>query len=256
MRKSFRLTISELPGWWGGLALTVLSGVSGACDYAHGQSAPAASPPPRAFVRIWDFLPDKAQNNLMVLAGDKTPLIIVAPNNFATNYYPAPTGSYSLTVRRLSDTSGGAIQRVPVALAPNAFITLLVSDKNAQSPVTVVNDTPDPRADPALAKITLRQMFPGAQVTVKAAGGTASQPLNAGDTAVLDNIPAKAQVTIHLHAVLPTTPPTTRDWDTTGDFSVDHQATLLIVPDTYGRLRPILAMDALIPANIDKVPPH
>lgn len=188
------------------------------------------------------MLPDTPTNNLLLLAGDKQELSIVPPGNLYASYLAAPAGSYALVVRRLGETSG-ALQRFPVALPDQTYITLLAIEKNGQPTVEMSNDTPDPKMVEGYARIVLRQLFPGAQIKVSVVGGPTSPMLGYGETAALENVPPNGQTSINLQAQLPTTPPSARNWTLTGDFSVARHATLLLVADPYGRFRPRLAYD-------------
>ena len=217
--------------------------LAGALATVHAQTPAEAKPkPPVAYIRFWNMLPKTPANNLMLLAGEKDALSSIPPSNIFADYIAAPAGSYTLVVRRLSEETG-AIQRLPVALPDKAFITLLAIEKNGQPTVEAYNDTPDPKVVESSARITLRQFFPGAHVKVSVVGGPTSQTLDYGQTATLENVPPNGQTSIVLQAALPTTPPSTRNWTLTADFSVARHATLLLVADSYGRFRPRLAYD-------------
>ena len=228
----------------GGIALSLCLGVSSARAQ---QSAPATDAKPRkAHIRFWNMLPDKPANSLFLLAGDKDSIAGAAPNNVFTSYLPAPSGSYTLVVKRAGQ-GGVVIQRLPVVLPDEGYITLVASEKNGQPTVEMFNDMPDPKVTELGARLVLRQFFPGAHVKVSVTAGPSSPSVSYGETATLENLPATGSVNILLQAALPTTPPTTKEWPLTADFSTAHHATLLLVADSYGRLRPQLSYDG---------PPH
>ncbi len=224
--------------------------------FLDGAYAQTPSPPPKtphAYVRFWNMLPDTPANNLTLLAGEKNALAIMPPGNFFAEYMPVPVGNYNLMVRRMSEASG-ALQTFPATMADRTYITLLATEKNGQPTVQMFNDTPDPKVVEAYARFTMRQFVPGARVKVSVVGGPSSPVINYGETAVLENVPPNKQTNINLQAAMPTTPPTTRNWTLTGDFSAARHATLLLVADSYGRFRPLLAYDGQLGATPDPTP--
>ena len=105
------------------------------------------------------MLPEKITNNLLVLANDK-PLFGAAPFDLYNDYVPSPVGSYSLVVKRSSD-EGVVLQKIPVALQDNEYITLLATEKNGQATVESINDTPDPKVVDLTARLIVRSFFSG-----------------------------------------------------------------------------------------------
>lgn len=221
--------------------------MNGAAPWCRAQQPTSTSQPPKAFVRFWNMLPNKPTNNLVLSAGDNQAITAAVPNNISAEYLPTPIGSYSMVVKR-TDSQGTLLQKVPVVLPEKGFISVLVIERNGQPAVEVINDTVVSGAESLGPQLVLRQFFPGAKISVSVNGGAPSQVVGYEEAATLVNVPASKTVNIVIQAVLPTTPPSTRTWPLTGDFSTARRATLLVVADTYGRLRPQLCYDGQLNA--------
>ena len=203
----------------------------------------APTPPRKGFIRFWNMLPSKPTNNLVLLAGDKNPITGSGPTNIYADYMPAPTGSYTLVVKRAGTEPAEILQKLPVVLPEGGFITVLVSEKGGHPVVEMFNDTPDPKAPDPTPRVVLRQFFAGAQVKINVNGGPSSLPVEDGGTATVEVPLSSGPVSINVQATLPTTPPSTKTVTVAADFSVARRATLLIIMDSYGRVRPQLCYD-------------
>ena len=199
-------------------------------------AAPAAKP--KAYIRLWNMLPVTPTNNLFVSAGDK-PMFGVAPSDLYTDYFASSSGSYILTVKRAGDKDDPA-QKVPVVLQDGTYITLLATQKGAQVSIETFNDTPDPNVKEVAASLVVRSFLTGARVTVGTTGSGSPQPIPDNAAVTVDSLPMTAGVNITIQATMPTTPPTMNSFDLPADFSVTHHATLMLVSDHYGRLKPKL----------------
>ena len=184
------------------------------------------------------MLPMVPTNNLLVASGD-----------VYADYFATPVGSYNLVIKRL-DEKQEPVAKVPVALQNGMYVTLLATVKDGQVNIQVIDDTPDPKATELTAQLIVRSFFTGGNVTVGVTGGQPAQPVPGGGTVTLDNLPTTAAVNVAVQVTMPTTPPTSKKWDLPADFSVTHHATLLLVSDRSGRLKPQLTYNAHV-ANPD-----
>ena len=237
----------------GAPALLTLALAAVPCAALRAQSptdpaSPTATPKPaHSYVRFWNMLPRNQANILTLFTGETAPVANLPPANVFSSYLVVPVGSYTMIVRKFGE-AGEIIQRFPVSMPAGSFITMIATEKDGKPTVEMFNDTPDPKVVETSGQIVLRQFVPGAHVTASIPGGPATtKALDYGETAVLKNVPISGPVQINLQAGLPTTPPTTRSWSLSGNFSTAHHATLLLVADSYGRFRPTLTMDAVAP---------
>lgn len=198
---------------------------------------PATNKPKLAYLRLWNMLPSTPPTTLELLSADK-PLVTGAVCNFYAGYASVAPGAFTLTVRRAGDQNG-AIKRLPVNLLADMFVTVLVSSKDGQPNVELINDTVDPKAA-VTKRLVLRQLFPNAKVTTVVGNAAPSAPLTFGETAVLDNLP-EASSSLTVQAAIPGQ--SVKSWSMPLELPPNARATLLIFPDSYGRFRPRLAMD-------------
>ena len=209
--------------------------------------SPSPTPkPPRAYVRFWNMLPSQPPVTLELLYTNRS-ISTAASCNFYAGYFPVLPGAFEFTVRRANDQNG-SIKRVSVNLKANDFVTILVSNKDGQPNVELVNDTVDPKA-PNPNRLVLRQLFPNAKVTAFLGTTPASGALGYGETIALDNL-AAAQSNLTVQAVIPGQG--VKSWSMPLDLTQAHHSTLLIFPDPYGRFRPRLAADAQAAAESER----
>ena len=221
---------------------------SGPSQVAAQQPTPALVAKPKAYIRVWNMLPVTPTNNLFVSAGDK-PMFGVAPSDLYTDYFASPVGGYILTVKRSGDKDDPA-KKVPVVLQDGTYITLLATQKGAEVNIEMLNDTPNPNVKEVTGSLVVRSFLTGGRVMVGITGGRPPQPIPDNATVNMDDLPMTAGVNITVLATMPTTPPTTNSFDLPVDFSVTHHATLMLVSDRYGRLKPKLIYNGRV-ANPD-----
>lgn len=215
----------------------LLLSLGGSAGFLRAQQ-PAPGKEPKAYIRFWNMLPINPANSLLVFAGDK-PLFGASPFDLYTDYNSSPVGSYNLVVKRTAENSP-ILQKLPVVLQDKAFVTLVASEKNGQATIEILNDTPDPKVTELAAQLVVRSYYTGGTVSVGVTGGQPAQPVASGGTVTLDNLPMTAGVNLIVQVSGATPPPAARTWNLSADFSVTHHATLLLVPDHYGRMLPKL----------------
>ena len=236
--KSFQSTLTKLR-LSRRLAVLLLCGVAaGTASSQTDAPTPTPSPKPKAaYIRFWNMLPSRPSTVLELLSADK-PLITAAVCNFYAGYTSVTPGAFTLTVRRVGDQNG-AIKRLPVNLLADMYVSILVSAKDGQPNVELIDDTIDPKTA-GTRRLVLRQLFPNAKVTATVGPGPAGATLGFGETVAMDNLPA-AQSSLTVQAVI--SGQGVKSWSMPLDLTQAAHNTLLIFPDPYGRFRPRLAVD-------------
>ncbi len=129
--------------------------------------------------------------------------------------------------------------------AGDVYITLLAAlGKDGRPDVLLVDDTIDPKTDDGLSRVVVRHFFPGASITINTGTQPVGAPLTFGDTATFSGLPLHPTTTLTLLAT--GLGPTTKVWKVEVDFSVGRRATMLVIPDPYGRFRPQLVLDGSV----------
>ena len=186
-----------------------------------------------------------------VLTNDDKPLTTIQPYNYTASYYPLPPGAYNFIIRRPGDVTN-PLKRQPVLLRPDTYVTFMVSEKSGKPAVDLLDDTIDPKLVHGLSRLTIRQFMPGARVVVAAAGGAATPELGYGEVATLDNLP-NVDTVLNMRATTGTGPQP-KQWNADADFTNARHATVLVVPDPYGRFRPRVSYDGQIASRPDPTP--
>ena len=228
--------------WYAAVAALVFSVAVGASRSCAQQAQTPKEKP--AYIRFWNMLPLVPTNNLLLVAGEET-LFGSAPLDLYSDYCAVPVSSSNLIIKRLGEKQE-PLQKVPLTLHDGSFITLLATDKGGQVNIQVVDDTPNPNATDVVASMVVRSFCSGSRVTVAVKGGQAPQTIPDNSVVVLDNLPMTAGLTVTVQATMPTMPSSTKSWDLLADFSVTHHATLLLVPDRDGRVKPRLVYNGYV----------
>jgi hypothetical protein len=193
------------------------------------------------YLRFWNMLPKEA-GELVLLKDNGTPegepILSAAPANYYASYITVPVGRHTLKlVRREAPT--GVIQTVDVTLRGNDSFTILASAFERRLKLETLDDTYDPTVAIA-GRLIIRHYFPDARVTVGIGSQTRSRELAAGETETIEGLPLQS-FELKMSATLPGGK--TENWSSEVNFQTTRHATLLVVPDPYGRFRPRLALD-------------
>ncbi len=121
---------------------------------------------------------------------------------------------------------------------PNSYFTILVSPEGGVLNVQLINDTLDPKA--ATATLMVRNFYPGLTVSVTSGTQNIVNALPYGQSYIANGFPLK-RTPLTLRSRLPDG--TLTESEAEADFVASKRATLLIIPDTYGRFRPRVTID-------------
>jgi hypothetical protein len=202
---------------------------------------PKAKKPKNGSIRFWNVLP-KDQGDLVLIKENGTPegeaLLYADPGNFYASYVPVPPARYSLKVVRRNEPTT-ALQTFDVLMRGDVYITFIGQMVEGKIKVEMLDDTFDPTTAVA-GRLTIRQHFPGIRVVVAATPQMKSRSLSEGETEVLDGLPLKP-LEVNMSAVL--ADGKTQQWSTDVNFKSFRHASLLIIPDPYGRFRPRVTVD-------------
>jgi hypothetical protein len=148
-----------------------------------------------------------------------------------------PVGRQQLSVYKKGDRTT-PLKLINIDLKPDTFFTILVSPKAGSLTIDVFDDTNDPKA--AGGTLTIRNYFVGLTVDVSSGAQKIVDALPYGQSYVATGLPS-GRLPLNLHTRLPNGTPA--DSEAEADFNASHRATLLIIPDSYGRFRPRVTID-------------
>ena len=195
---------------------------------------PAATPIP-GYIRFWNMLPPTggAFDLRKVGASPTEPAISSNATAYVySSYSELPKGGYRLGVYESGDQTS-PLKVFALTVTPNSFFTILVGP----STMDLINDTVDPKA--TSDTITVRNYFPGSTVDICSGAKTVATALAYGQSFVLKDLVAKDNVA--LRSRLPTGK--AAEFKVNPDFRTSRHATILVIPDSYGRFRPMVTMD-------------
>ena len=211
---------------------------------------PSPSPavkPKLGYIRFWNMLPLEGSTFELVQDGTPPPgrvLQTASPANFSAGYIPLPPGAYTLKVCRPGEHDK-PIKSFAVPVRHNSYITILTTQPpGAAIKAELLDDTPDP-FKPPVNRLTVRQFVPDIHVVATAAGTKRTEALDYGATQTLEGLPG-GLVQLNTRATL--TGGATKTWNTEADFRTSHHASLLVLSDPYGRIRPRVSVDGPSPA--------
>ncbi len=233
--KSFRLVLSAL-------FLFFTGGVVLAAPPEPPPEADAGKKKPKeGFIRFWNLLP-KGKSELKLVqtkgAEDGDTLVTAEPLNYYANYQAFPAGRYSLKAVRGTDPKT-PLQTFDVLLRDDVFVTFLAKPNGDKIDVEMIDDTYDPTVT-TTGRVVIRQQFPEANVIVTSNTKARSQPLGYGSEETLNGFPLQ-MVNFTLHATLADGKRKTSSMEV--DFRATRRASLIVMPDGYGRFRVRLASD-------------
>jgi hypothetical protein len=204
---------------------------------------PTATPKPTpapGYIRFWNMLPSSAGAlDLRRTGGSPTdpPLIGQSPSYRYNTYLECPVGVYHLAVNKAGE-SDKVLKAVDVNLTANFFFTVLVGPTPEGPSVQLINDTSNPKAE--TAALTVRNYFPGIAVDVFDGAKKIVTALPFGQSFVVANLPFD-RLPLTIKTILPNK--VAAESGAEADFKMARRATLLIIPDEYGRFRPRVTLD-------------
>ncbi len=196
---------------------------------------PAPTPIP-GYIRFWNMLPAATGKFDLRKIGTASTAATLSSNATpyrASNYMALTPGRYRLGVYKASDDKS-PLKVFDVNLMPNVFFTVLISPGR----IDLVDDTVDPKATSGTAIV--RNFFPDVTVTVSSGSHVLASALPYGQSYAATALPlTRSLLTISGH--LPSGTPVQASIET--DFKPSKRATVLIIPDSYGRFRPRVTVD-------------
>lgn len=184
----------------------------------------------------------KESGEFLLIKDNGTPegeiVLSATPANYYASYIALPVGRYSLKLVR-AEAPDAVIGHLPVTIRGEDSVTILASAPDRKLKIETLEETYDPASTPA-GRLTIRQYFPDARVTVTVGPQNRSRELAPGEIEVLDSLPVQL-FEVKTRATLPDG--TTQNWTTEVNFATIRHAALLILPDAKGRCRPRVALD-------------
>lgn len=206
---------------------------------SHGQGPPAKL----GYMRFWDMLPPASGAFELCKAGESESggnLLSGSAYRYSS-YVEFPPGRYHLAVFKKGDRKS-PIKIVDVDLRPDTYFTILMSPRAGTINVEVIDDTIDPKA--TSGTLIVRNYFTGLTVAVSSDTQKIVDALPYGQSHAATGFPL-SRVPLTLHTRLPNGTPAESGAE--ADFHASKHATLLVIPDTYGRFRPRVAIDGSNP---------
>lgn len=208
-------------------------------------AAPSASPASKSgYIRFWNMLPP-ASGGFDLRKGGGGPSDAALFSNAVSyaygSYVEMPAGKYRLEVHKKGDTNT-ALRVLDADLKPDSYFTVLVAPQGTGGNIELIDDTIDEKE--STGTVTVRNYFPGSAVTVVGGGKTLADNLGYGQTYKAAGF-AIGKLPLTIKAKLSNAAPA--EGSAEADFGTSKRATLLIMPDSYGRFRPRLTVDGKNP---------
>lgn len=203
-----------------------------------GQPSPTALPK-AGYIRFWAMLPAAAGSFELRKTGATGPEAILArarPYAYP-GYIEVAVGKHQLTVVKtgLAETP---FRNLVVDVKPDTFFTVAIMPAAQGANVEFTEDTVDPETNNGT--LTIRNCYPGITITVSAGSQRLIDSLGEGRSFVARDLPAQI-LQLSIETKLPNGRPASSLAE--ADFKVNKRATLLIIPDSYGRFRPRVTID-------------
>ncbi|HZE58482.1 MAG TPA: hypothetical protein VE031_11550 [Chthoniobacterales bacterium] len=187
------------------------------------------------YLRFWDMLP--SANGVFELCkadgGDASPGLLSGTAYRYSSYGEFPVGRYQLAVFKKGDRKT-RIKTFDIDLKADTYFTIIVSPQS----IDAFDDTNDSKA--TTGSLTIRNYFPGLTVSVSSDTQTIAAAVAYGQSTMASGFPLK-RAPLVLRTKLPNGTPAESTAE--ADFTASKRATLLIIPDSYGRFRPRVTID-------------
>ena len=205
------------------------------CLFASVGHAQTPSPTPKVgYIRFWNMLPPT--NGTFEVrnanAGPTEESLLTASAYKYSSYTAFPEARYRLAVVKKGEAA--ALKIFEVDLKQDTFFTILISPRS----IDMFSDAQDPNADSG--RLMIRNFFPGANISALINSKQVTESLPYGQSYEAGGLSLDRAV-ITLRAKLPSGVPSESSVDF--DFKTSKRATVLIIPDSYGRLRPRITID-------------
>lgn len=209
------------------------------CLLAGGALAqsPTPTPAPVGYVRFWNMLPTAAGAFSLQKSATGETFLAAFPYQYSS-YTEFPAGMYNLVVARGGEAGAG--RALQINLQPKTFFTVLISPPANSPKIELFNDTIDPKM--TSGTLTLRNYFTGLDVSVATNNQNLVTSLPFGEIHNATGLPL-AVTALTLKAKFQNG--TQAESETEVDFRATRRATLLIIPDPYGRFRPRVTLDGI-----------
>lgn len=190
------------------------------------------------YLRFWDMMP--AQNGgfeVRRLSGPGSEQTLASGTAYRyTSYRDIAVGRYKVAVQKSGTNS--PLKIFDFDVKPNSYFTVLVSPQS----IEIFDDTIDPKA--TSGTLIIRNYFNGAVVDVASGSQRIIDNLGYGQMYVASGLPV-ARLPLSLRARIGKNTPIEAGAE--ADLLASKHATVLIMPDSYGRLCARAAIDGKNP---------
>ena len=207
------------------------------------SSALAQAPSPTAAksggLRFWDMLPPGNGSFEVRKAGaPESEQNLLSGSAYEYSSYVEFVGEkYQLAVFKKGDRKN-PLKLINIDLKPDTFFTIIVSPKGGVVTVEVFDDTTDPKA--TAGTLTIRNYFSGSTVAVTSVNQNWLTPFHMGKAKRLPVFPWNEW---RLPSAQKLPNGTVAESGAEADFKASSRATVLVIPDSYGRFRPRVTID-------------
>ena len=190
------------------------------------------------YVRFWNMLPPANGKFDLRNAGDSAGTNLFSGTSYQyASYVGLAVGRYHLVVYKSGDQVK-PLKSFDVDLKPESYFTVLMSPQAGAMNIELLQDTIDRKA--TTATLTVRNYFPGLTVAVSSGDKHIIDALAYGQIYKAEGLPT-VNMPLTLRTKLPNGTPAESGAE--ADFRASKRATLLIIPDSYGRFRPRVTID-------------
>jgi hypothetical protein len=230
------------------VAATLISFPAAAKSHKPAQTPAQIAIAAPASLRLWkqDFASQRAVRVEIIPASGEVsaPELPIAKRGASFTEYSAwPSGDATVKVVA-RDNAGATPYSFPLRLDPGAFVTLILRELNGAPDLQIVNDAPA-ASDDASAELTVRNFAPGLEQIQVRSGDDFSVRFRARDGCLyLRGLERKL---LQLDTTATAHDGKQSKWTTEVNFGKMRKATLLILADAYGRIRPRVAIDGQPP---------
>jgi hypothetical protein len=190
--------------------------------------------PKGGYIRFWDMLPANNGSFEVCKASETSGASLLNGTAYQySSYVEFPVARYRLVVFRKGDRNT-PLKSFDIDLKADTYFTIIVSPQS----IDAFDDTNDPKA--TTGSLTIRNYFPGLTVSVSSDTQTIAAAVAYGQSTVAPGFQLK-RVPLVLRTKLPNGTPAESTAE--ADFTASRRASLLIIPDSYGRFRPRVTID-------------